>query len=150
MGIDSVEPFFTLKDKYVYLLALTSNKGSADFQKLKTGNKFLYQVIIGKSMKWSDNIGFVFGANYPEEIKQFTAKNRNVSLLIPGVGAQNNDIEKLIKNIRNDLFVINSSRGIIYSAEKNCDLKEFDNAIVNSVNSLNKQIKIYIIHLTSK
>ncbi|HCN38618.1 MAG TPA: orotidine-5'-phosphate decarboxylase [Bacteroidetes bacterium] len=142
MGIDAVEPFFKMKDKYVYLLALTSNRGSKDFQKLKTGNKFLYEVIIEKSMKWADNIGFVFGANYPKEINKFTRKNKNVSLLIPGIGAQNNDLENLIKNIKNDCFVINSSRGIIYSSAKNSSLKEFDKSILNSVNILNTQINI--------
>ena len=54
MGYDSIKPYLQYKDKWVILLALTSNEGSNDFQKLEVGNNNLYEIIIKKSLEWSD------------------------------------------------------------------------------------------------
>jgi orotidine-5'-phosphate decarboxylase len=119
IGTDSVIPFLQRKNKFVYILALTSNKGSGDFQKLKTGGKYLFEIVIQKHLERfsSEKIGFVFGANHTMEINKVSKKFRNLSILIPGVGAQGNDLNILMKNIHNNLFLINSSRGIIYSGK---------------------------------
>ncbi|HEX2788232.1 MAG TPA: orotidine-5'-phosphate decarboxylase [Ignavibacteria bacterium] len=140
MGEDSIKPFLKRKDKYVYLLALTSNPGGKDFQYLKAGTKYLYQWVIDRSKKWGNNLGYVFGANYEKEIDEFTKKNKNTSLLIPGVGTQHGDASKLLKSLHNKLFLINSSRGIIYSAPKNCKQREFEDCVYNAAKELNSKI----------
>ena len=71
MGSDSVEPFLSFEDKYVFLLALTSNKGSEDFQELKVNNSDkLFEKVIKTSRKWrnSEKIMYVVGAKNTEEI----------------------------------------------------------------------------------
>lgn len=141
LGKDSVEPFLNQKGKCVYILALTSNSGSEDFQKLKTDGKYLYEEVIEKSLKWSkQNVGFVFGANHTDEIRKFTKLHPEIPLLIPGIGAQKNDTENLMKSLNTECFLINSSRGIIYSAPKDCSEKEFINAVRESTNNLNTEI----------
>lgn len=121
MGRDSVEPFLKRKNKGIYILALTSNPGSEDFQKQKIGKKHLYDIVIEKSMEWDDNnrIGFVIGANHTDLIKKLTTKYSKLPLLIPGIGAQGNDLNELLKHIKNNYFLINASRSIIF------DKKEF-------------------------
>jgi len=143
MGKDAIVPFLKRKNKLVFILALTSNTGHIDFQKLKTGNKYLYEEVINKSLSWStdNNVGFVFGANHTKEINDFTKNHPQVPLLIPGIGAQSNDLKDVMKSLHTDVFVINSSRGIIYSAEKDCNEKEFMEAVRNSAVILNKDIK---------
>lgn len=142
MGTDSVLPFIKRKDKHVFVLALTSNKSSADFEMLKAGDKFLYEHVTEKilSAGTEDKIGFVFGANYTSEIYEFSAKHPGVSLLIPGIGAQGNDIDLLMKNIMTKNFVINSSRNIIYAAEKSDDLNSISKRIRSAALNVNKSV----------
>ncbi|HMS34233.1 MAG TPA: orotidine-5'-phosphate decarboxylase [Ignavibacteria bacterium] len=142
MGFDSIEPFAKYKDKAVYILALTSNPGGSDFQKLKVDGKYLYELILEKSLSWNknNNIGYVFGANHTSELNAFTSSHPDVPLLIPGIGAQSNDLKSLLQNLHTKNFVINSSRGIIYSAPLNCSEVQFSEAVKNSVNELNSLI----------
>ncbi|TRZ65794.1 orotidine-5'-phosphate decarboxylase [bacterium] len=135
MGFDSVEPYIRSKNKYVYIIALTSNQGHKDFQLLKSNRRHLYEIVIDKFLQWSrkDNIGFVMGANHVKEISTLTRNHPRVSLLIPGIGAQGNDINKLMDNIHNGLFIVNSSRAIIYSAGIDSDKKEFESKINESI-----------------
>ena len=92
MGIDSIKPFFGFKDKCVFVLALTSNPGSDDFQRLVFGNEALYKIVIKKCLNaFGDNgdLGFVIGATHPDELAEVRELvGNNVPLLIPGVGAQ--------------------------------------------------------------
>jgi len=142
MGTDSVLPFIKRKDKHVFVLALTSNRSSADFELLKAGDKFLYEHVTEKilSAGTEDNIGFVFGANYTSEINEFTAKHPGVSLLIPGIGAQGNDIDLLMENIMTENFVINSSRNIIYAAERSDDLNSISELIRSAALKVNESV----------
>jgi orotidine-5'-phosphate decarboxylase len=146
MGEDSITPFLERKEKLVYILVLTSNKGYRDFQKLKIGNRYLFEIVIQKSLKWSkdNNVGFIFGANHTKEIKKFISLHPKVQLLIPGIGAQANDLKNLIDSLNTKSFVINSSRGILYSAQKDCDEKKFDEAVRESAIKLNNEINKYI------
>jgi orotidine-5'-phosphate decarboxylase len=125
IGTDSVIPFLQRKNKFVYILALTSNIGSGDFQKLKIDGKYLFEIVIQKHLERfsTEKIGFVFGANHTIEINKYSRKFSDLSILIPGIGTQGNDLNNLMKNIHNNLFLINSSRGIIYSgnAEEGMD-----------------------------
>jgi orotidine-5'-phosphate decarboxylase len=146
MGEDSIAPFINRKNKGVYILALTSNPGGKDFQTLKIDGRYLYEIVIEKSLEWNKNknIGFVFGANYINEINNFTSSNPDIPLLIPGIGAQENDLKYLMENLNSKNFVINSSRSIIYSAKKDCTENEFIDSIRNSSMKLNSEINKYL------
>ena len=143
MGEDSIAPFIKKEDKAVYILALTSNPGGSDFQKLKIEGKYLFEIILEKSLSWNrnKNIGFVFGANHISELNIFTSSHPDVPLLIPGIGAQANDLKTLLNNLHTKNFVINSSRNIIYSASKDCSEKEFAAAVREGTIRLNSEVR---------
>jgi orotidine-5'-phosphate decarboxylase len=121
MGSDSVSPFLTYPNKWVILLALTSNEGAADFQMIEdTHGKTLYQNVLINSQKWGndENMMYVVGATRPEyfaDIRKFTP---NHFYLVPGVGAQGGSLEEVCKYGLNDEIglLINSSRAIIYAS----------------------------------
>ena len=121
MGIDSVEPFLEFTDKWVILLGLTSNKGSHDFQQIKSGNVPLYESVIRKSQDWGspDNLMFVIGATHPESFIEIREMAKEHFFLVPGIGAQGGDLHGVLKNGMNSDggLLINSSRGIIYSGK---------------------------------
>lgn len=116
MGSDSIEPFFENKDKYVFVLALTSNPGSTDYQRLIANGKPIYRCVIEKASHdyAPDQLGFVVGATHPEEITEIREYCQDNMFLIPGVGAQGGDIEAVIKSNGNSPAMINVSRGVIY------------------------------------
>lgn len=124
MGYDSVEPFLRKPDRGVFLLALTSNHGSKDFQRLKVGAQPLYMKVVQKAVQWNKegNIGLVVGATHPRELATIRKKAKELPVLIPGVGAQGGDVERAVRNgctTLGDLALINVSRSILYaSAEK--------------------------------
>lgn len=142
LGEDSIKPLIKRKDKLTYVLVLTSNAGHKDFQKQRIGKKYLYDKVIEKCIAWNKhkNIGFVIGANHTAVIGKYSSLYKNVPILIPGIGAQKNDLERLMKNIHNNIFVINSSRGIIYSAKQESNRKEFIDAVRKSTIALNDSI----------
>lgn len=142
MGRDALSPFLKRKNKCVYVLALTSNKSNSDIQVLKSDGKHLYESVIDFSLSLSDgsNVGFVFGANHTDEIRNFTSEYPEVPLLIPGIGAQENDLKMLMKSLKSDLAVINSSRAVIYSFHSGCSEKEFLESVRNSAIELNHEI----------
>ena len=120
MGYDSVNPFIEKKDKLNFILALTSNKGAEDFEKLKLEDgTFLFQKVINKAKEWNinNNCGIVFGATQIEELSENIKLFQELPVLLPGVGAQGGNLEEVINvfkaNNRLNLL-INSSRGIIY------------------------------------
>ena len=120
MGMDSVEPFLNFNDKWVILLALTSNKGSQDFQYLNVGNKTLHQQVLHTASTWasSEQMMFVVGATHPEELGEIRKMLPNYFFLVPGVGAQGGDLQAVAENGMNDEcgMLVNSSRGIIYAS----------------------------------
>ena len=129
MGSDSVEPFLSIEDKLVFLLALTSNIGSNDFQELKLDNNDkLYQKVIKTSRTWknSSRIMYVVGAKNTKEIRKIRDMVPDSYLLIPGVGAQGGSLEDTFKNGVNDQIgiLVNSSRSIIYAGNDKNFLKK--------------------------
>lgn len=120
MGVDSVEPFLGFDDKWVVLLALTSNKGSKDFQYLNAEGKELYKNVLMKSQEWADDnkMMYVVGATHPEELGDIRKMLPNHFFLVPGVGAQGGDLQAVAKHGLNDQvgLLVNSSRGIIYAS----------------------------------
>jgi len=122
MGEDSVKPFLQFKDKWVILLAHTSNPGSSDFQLLEstvTGRK-LYEEVILKSQQWGspDQLMYVVGATQTEKIEGIRKLAPNHFFLVPGIGAQGGDLELVSKYGMNKQcgLLVNSARSIIYAS----------------------------------
>lgn len=121
MGEDSVGPFIEYKDKWVILLALTSNKGAFDFQYMKdveTG-KCLYEQVLETSQKWADKnqMMYVVGATKADQLENVRKFVPEHFLLVPGVGAQGGSLEEVAKYgmNKNCGLLVNSSRGIIFA-----------------------------------
>ncbi|NPD91431.1 orotidine-5'-phosphate decarboxylase [Xylanibacter muris] len=124
MGEDSVTPFLGYDGKWVILLALTSNKGSHDFQLTEdnTGQR-LFEKVILKSQQWGnqENMMYVVGATQGEMFKDIRNVAPNHFLLVPGVGAQGGSLQEVCKyGMTKDCgLLVNSSRGIIYASKGN-------------------------------
>jgi orotidine-5'-phosphate decarboxylase len=122
MGKDSVTPFLQFEDKWVILLALTSNEGSYDFQRITDENGIpLYEKVMSKAMEWGtmDQMMFVVGATHTELIAKIRGIAPDNFFLVPGVGAQGGslaDVAKFGMN-KNVGLLVNSSRGIIYAGD---------------------------------
>lgn len=146
MGEDSVKPFLNYKDKLNFILALTSNPGSADFQKIELKNgAFLYQLIIQKVIRWNtlNNCGIVFGATNPDELKNNIGSFGGLPILIPGVGMQGGDLAQIagiLGKYKNINFLINVSRGILYQD----NTATFITAAREKLLRLNNLIKSYL------
>ena len=121
MGEDSVTPFLEgYEGKWVILLALTSNKGSFDFQLTEDNEgERLFEKVIRKSQQWGndDNMMYVVGATRGEMFKDIRAVAPNAFLLVPGVGAQGGSLAEVCKYgmIKDCGLLVNSSRAIIYA-----------------------------------
>ncbi len=121
MGEDSVKPFLEYKDKWVILLALTSNKGSHDFQLTedKQGER-LFEKVLKKSQEWGndENMMYVVGATQGQMFEDIRKVAPNHFLLVPGVGAQGGSLQEVCKYgiIKDCGLLVNSSRGIIYAS----------------------------------
>ncbi len=121
MGEDSVTPFLGYDGKWVILLALTSNKGSHDFQLTEDRNgKRLFEQVIETSSKWAtpDEMMYVVGATQGKMFEEIRKVAPNSFLLVPGVGAQGGSLEEVVKYgmIDDCGLLVNSSRGIIYAS----------------------------------
>ncbi len=127
MGEDSVTPFLEYKNKWVILLALTSNKGAFDFQTSgiesiveKGKGMKLFEKVIETSKKWStpDNMMYVVGATKAEMLLDIRKMIPDNFLLVPGVGVQGGSLHDVAKYGMNKQcgLLVNSSRGIIYAS----------------------------------
>jgi len=120
MGSDSVKPFLTIANKWVILLALTSNEGAFDFQFLKSNEKPLFESVLEKSKEWGNenNMMYVVGATKAESLADIRKIIPNSFLLVPGVGAQGGSLEEVCKyGLNKDCgLLINSSRAILYAS----------------------------------
>ena len=119
MGEDSVTPFLTYEGKWVILLALTSNKGSHDFQLTEDKNgERLFEKVLRKSQEWANDeqMMYVVGATQGRAFEDIRKIVPNHFLLVPGVGAQGGSLEEVCKYGMNKTcgLIVNSSRGIIY------------------------------------
>lgn len=132
MGEDSVTPFLEYKNKWVILLALTSNSGANDFQLNEMHSPFekgargidanvpLYANVLSTSKSWStpDNMMYVVGATKAEMLTDIRKIVPDSFLLVPGVGAQGGSLSDVAKYGMNKQcgLLVNSSRGIIYAS----------------------------------
>jgi len=122
MGYDSIEPFMKYENKGIFVLCLTSNAGSADIQQLRlVDGRPVYMEVAQKITEWNTrgNLGMVVGATHPEELARIRDIAPDVPFLIPGIGAQQGDLEKTVRagiGSKKAPAIINSSRGIIYAS----------------------------------
>jgi orotidine-5'-phosphate decarboxylase len=121
MGEDSVTPFLGYEGKWVILLALTSNKGSHDFQlTADTQGERLFKKVLRVSQQWGneENMMYVVGATQGQMFEDIRKIAPNHFLLVPGVGAQGGSLQEVCKyGITKDCgLLVNSSRGIIYAS----------------------------------
>ena len=120
MGEDSVTPFLGYEGKWVILLALTSNKGSHDFQLMQDANgERLFEKVLRISQQWGtkDNMMYVVGATQGQMFEDIRKVAPDHFLLVPGVGAQGGSLEEVCRyGMTKDCgLLVNSSRGIIYA-----------------------------------
>jgi orotidine-5'-phosphate decarboxylase len=120
MGRDSLEPFLEFKEKWIIVLGLTSNKGSADVQMLPSGGQEVYLRVMKGVAEWADpdRAMFVVGATKAEYIQAIRKQFKDYFFLVPGVGAQGGDLGAVSENGMNDScgLLVNSSRAILYAS----------------------------------
>jgi orotidine-5'-phosphate decarboxylase len=145
MGEDSVKPFLAYERKWVILLALTSNKGSQDFQLMKDENgERLFEKVLKKSQEWGtdEQLMYVVGATRGElfaDVRKLAPKH---FLLVPGVGAQGGSLAEVVKYGMTDEcgLLVNSSRSIIYADTT----ENFANAAREEAKKLQEEMAGYL------
>ena len=145
LGEEAIRPFLDCKDKGIIILCKTSNPGSSEFQnlefrvqnsELKSKNiTKLYQYLAYQvANKWNKNKNcmLVVGATYPDELKEVRKIVGDMTLLVPGIGAQGGDLEATLRaglNSKNQGVIINSSRGIIFAKNPRDEAMKLRNSI---------------------
>lgn len=148
MGEDSVSPFLTYPGKWVILLALTSNKGSHDFQFMKDENgERLFEKVLRISQQWGNdqNMMYVVGATQGklfEDVRKLVPEH---FLLVPGVGAQGGSLEEVCQYGMNSTcgLLVNSSRGIIYAGKG----EDFARVAAEKAHDLQQQMSVLLKQL---
>ena len=147
MGEDSVTPFLGYEGKWVILLALTSNKGSHDFQLTEDAQgERLFEKVLRTSLQWGtkENMMYVVGATQGRMFEDIRRVVPEHFLLVPGVGAQGGSLEEVCRYgmIPGDIgLLVNSSRGIIYASQG----EDFAEAAAEKAKELQQQMA-KIIH----
>ncbi len=123
LGIDSIKPFFKYPETGLFILALTSNPSSSDFQYLQVDGKPLYLHVAQKINSWNThgNCGLVVGATHSHELKEIRDAAPELPFLIPGIGAQGGDLDSAIQlgtDAQGKNALINASRSIIYASSE--------------------------------
>ena len=148
MGEDSVKPFLEYDGKWVILLALTSNKGSHDFQLTedKQGER-LFEKVLKKSQEWgtTENLMYVVGATQGKMFEDIRRIAPDHFLLVPGVGAQGGSLQEVCKyGMTKDCgLLVNSSRGIIYASTDN----DFAEVAAARAKELQKEMAVELEHI---
>jgi orotidine-5'-phosphate decarboxylase len=144
MGKDSVEPFLAFEEKYTILLALTSNPGAVDFQRIEANGTPVYQSVLKTSQGWegSERLMYVVGATRTEALQEIRATVPDAFLLVPGVGAQGGSLSEVVHNgLNSDVgLLVNSSRGIIYASQK----EDFAEAAANAAKALQEKMAVLL------
>ncbi len=122
LGREALEPLFARPDKGVFVLVRTSNPGGGEFQDLDADGMPLYQRVaesIAREWKGKGTCGVVAGATYPEELARVRSIVGDMTILVPGVGAQGGDIKQAVraaKNADGKGFIISTSRVVLYAS----------------------------------
>ena len=149
MGEDSVKPFLEYDGKWVILLALTSNKGSHDFQLTedKQGER-LFEKVLKKSQEWgtTENLMYVVGATQGKMFEDIRRMAPEHFLLVPGVGAQGGSLQEVCKyGMTKDCgLLVNSSRGIIYASTDT----DFAEVAAVKAKELQEEMAVELEHIT--
>ena len=142
LGGDSLEPFLRHSERGIVILCRTSNPGAGDLQDLSVGGRPLYQVVAElAARRWNSrgNCLLVVGATYPRELAEVRALVGDMPLLVPGVGAQGGDVERVVQQggTRSGTgLIISSSRAILYASGG----EDFAQAARAAASSLRAQI----------
>lgn len=154
MGEDSVKPFLQVSDKWVVLLALTSNPGARDFQNLEIAGgansgaaaleKHLYEQVLRTSSAWGndENMMYVVGATRAEFLSDVRRIIPRHFLLVPGVGAQGGSLEEVCRyGLTNEIgLLINASRSILYASQG----ADFAQAAREEAARMQQQMQAYV------
>lgn len=147
MGRDSVEPFLDFENKWVILLALTSNAGSADFQ-FSTNREgvSMYEQVVSTATTWAgaDKLMFVIGATQSSHMARVRRAAPDHFLLVPGVGAQGGDLQSVYREGKNkDVgMLVNASRSIIFAGQ---EPSNFDSAVSEAARALQTEMSILLL-----
>lgn len=144
MGKDSVQPFLEYKEKGVFLLALTSNKGAFDFQYKKIGKRRLFEEVVLQSQQWTShkNLGFVVGATKSKDIQSVRSLAPDALFLVPGIGAQGGSVDDVIRygcTPDGRGVLINASRSVLYVSQGS----DFASAARSEALKLNNEINFF-------
>ncbi|NMC37319.1 MAG: orotidine-5'-phosphate decarboxylase [Bacteroidales bacterium] len=144
MGEDSVVPFLSYPDKWVVLLALTSNRGADDFQYHSENGTKLFEKVLEKSRSWGsiNNLMFVVGATRAEMLAGIRKIVPDHFLLVPGVGAQGGSLQEVVRYGMNSRcgLLVNSSRGIIFADNS----KKFDSVAGEKAGEIRQEMQKYL------
>lgn len=146
MGSDSLQPFLEYEDRLNFVLALTSNPGASDFEKLKLDDgSFLFQKIISTVNNWNlkNNCGIVFGATKIDELRENIRIFNKMPVLLPGVGAQGGSLEDTVKTFESNhhqSYLINVSRALIY-ADSSAGFEDKVKSVLTGYNKIIAEIK---------
>jgi orotidine-5'-phosphate decarboxylase len=144
MGEDSVTPFFSYSDKWVILLALTSNKGADNFQYHDEDGIKLYERVLSVSQRWGtiNNLMYVVGATRADMLKDIRKLVPDHFLLVPGVGAQGGSLAEVAKYGLNSKcgLLVNSSRGIIFADNS----ENFDKVAGEKAKEMQTEMESYL------
>jgi len=126
LGGDAVEPFLEREDKAAFILCRTSNPGARDLQDLVVNDgdasRPLFEVVAAMASRWNTrgNVGLVVGATYPDELRRVRRICPEMTLLVPGVGAQGGDVAVVMANgldAKGGGLIINVSRQVLYASK---------------------------------
>jgi|ERR1051326_1799992 orotidine 5'-phosphate decarboxylase subfamily 2 len=134
-GSESLKPFFERTDKASIILCRSSNPGAGELQDLKVDGRPLWQMVAEKTAKdWNknNNCMLMIGATYTEEMRIARSIINDMTLLVPGIGAQGGDVEATVKaglNLEKKGIIVNSSRGIIFAENPGEEAKKLRDEI---------------------
>ncbi len=141
-GGEALKPFLDREEKGVIVWCRSSNTGAGEFQDLLVDGKPLYQHVakqVAKEWNTNGNCGLVVGSTYPEELREVRAIAGDMPILIPGVGAQNGDLQKTLKNgfdNRRRGLIVNATRSIIFASRE----KDFAEVAAKKAQELHDEI----------
>lgn len=124
LGGEVLKPFLDRKEKASIIMCKNSNPDSGEFQDLLVKGEELYKIVARNfSQKWNynNNVLLVIGSTYPQQLEEVRKIVGDMTLLIPGIGAQGGNIEASVKmGINKDKkgIIISTSRVILYASSK--------------------------------
>ena len=147
MGFDSLEPFFEYDDKLVFVLCLTSNPGSKDFEEqIMQDGRPLYRAVLDRVRSWqrNGNAGIVVGATKPGLLQELREDAPDLFFLIPGVGAQGGSMQEAVEqgaDPERRSAVVNVSRSLIFPKGDFRSIEEFEAAVAREAAKLHDEMR---------